>query len=225
MNITCLASGSSGNCYILTDDYGEQLILDAGVKSMYIKEALKFSFNSVCGVLVTHGHRDHNLSADELEMYGLDVWKPYLIEGGRDKRTFGKYAVSSFPVEHDGEPCTGFLIKHIDGFKMLYLTDLEYSSFKFTSQKVDCMLIECNYMQEYTETTLSQFRHKVLGHMSLETCEEFVRVNKSENLKNVILCHMNHVTCDARESVDRIKAIVGDAVNVTVAKPWKVVEL
>lgn len=37
MILTCLASGSSGNCYVLKDDKGKMLLLDAGIPIMKIK--------------------------------------------------------------------------------------------------------------------------------------------------------------------------------------------
>lgn len=37
MILTCLASGSSGNCYVLKDNKGKMLLLDAGIPIMKIK--------------------------------------------------------------------------------------------------------------------------------------------------------------------------------------------
>lgn len=39
MILTCLASGSSGNCYVLKDSKGKMLLLDAGIPIMKIKRA------------------------------------------------------------------------------------------------------------------------------------------------------------------------------------------
>lgn len=38
MILTCLASGSSGNCYVLKDNKGKMLLLDAGIPIMKIKK-------------------------------------------------------------------------------------------------------------------------------------------------------------------------------------------
>lgn len=211
MFLKCIATGSKGNSYILTDESGESLILDCGVKSKDIKQALNFDFSKVSGVLVTHNHKDHSLSADELETYGLDVFRPYLTEGGMDRKTLGVYAVSSFPVEHDGTPCCGFYIRHISGFKMLYVTDLELTRYRFTSQKVNFILCECNWQSEYINKETASYRHKVLGHMSLDACLGFLKVNATESLQAVAICHMSNQTVDVSECLEKIKELLPDA--------------
>ena len=43
MKLKCLGSGSSGNCYLLTADNGETLLLDAGLPIMDIKRGLNWN--------------------------------------------------------------------------------------------------------------------------------------------------------------------------------------
>lgn len=209
MKIKCLQTGSIGNCFLLTDDENRTLILDAGVKVDQIKKALKFDFSSIEGAIITHGHRDHCLSADTLEAFGVNVFRPYLVEGGRDRRTYGKYAISAFPLEHDNEPCCGFYIKHLDGLRMLYLTDLSLCKWIFKKQEVQVILIEVNYQNKYLDLTQEQYYHKVLGHLSLENCIEFLKVNKTDALKKVIICHQSIWTMDEEECLDRIRQEIG----------------
>lgn len=210
MELHTLSTGSIGNCYILSDNDGNSLVLDAGVKANDIKKALNFDFSNVDGVLISHSHKDHCLSADALETYGLDVWRPYLIENGRDRRTFGKWAVQSFDLPHDGCPNCGFYIKHINGFKMLYLTDLEYCKYNFRKQMVETILIEVNWQAKYLETAAENYRHKVLGHLSLENCIDFLKANKTGALQRVIICHMSGYTMDVSECVSEIKRELPD---------------
>lgn len=205
MRLLTLGTGSKGNSYVLSDDDGNSLILDAGVSIEAIKKALDFNFKSVSGVLISHGHKDHVLCADALEYYGLDVWKPYLIDGCADKRTFGKWAVQSFDVPHDGCPCCGFYIRHIDGFKMLYLTDLEYCKYVFNKQAVNSILIECNWQKSYVDDLADNYRHKVLGHLSLENGLDFLKANKTDALQSVVICHMSYYTLDVGDAVETIK--------------------
>lgn len=217
-----LGTGSTGNCYLLSDD-DSTLILDAGVKTDLIKGALHYDFSTVSGVLITHNHKDHSASADKLEMFGLDVFRPYFVDGGKDKRTFGKWAIQSFDVPHDGEPCSGFFIRHIDGFKMLYLTDLEYCKYVFRSQEVNVILIEVNWQDEYVEKTASNFRHKVLGHLSLNNAINFLNANKTDALQKVIICHQSMWSMDEEECVDRIRQEIG--VDVVAARKERTIEL
>lgn len=223
MILRCVQTGSSGNCYLLTDDDGKTLILDAGVKADVIKKALNYDFMNVDAALITHNHKDHSLSADALEMYGVGVFKPYLIEGGRDRRTFGKYAVSAFPVEHDNEPCCGFYIKHLDGLRMLYLTDLSLCKWTFKKQEVQVILVEVNFQKKYLDLQQEQYQHKVRGHFSLENCLEFLKANKTDALQKVIICHQSIWTMDEEECVDRIRQEIG--VDVVAARKERTIEL
>lgn len=223
MRIETLGSGSSGNCHILTDDDGNSLILDAGIKSKDIKIALEYDFSKVCGILVTHSHKDHSLSADEFELLGIDVYRPYLIDGGKDKRTFGKFAVQTFGLQHDGCPCCGFYIRHINGFKMLYLTDFEYCQYRFTKLNVDLILVECNWSREFVETEKPNAQHKILGHASSDVTKEFIRVNATENLKNVAICHISNAV-DVPKTIAEIEEIV-PGVRVDCAEKGKVIEI
>lgn len=56
MTIKCLATGSSGNCYILESSMGEKLILDCGLSIKEIKKGLNFDIRSVSGVIISHAH-------------------------------------------------------------------------------------------------------------------------------------------------------------------------
>lgn len=55
MKLNCIASGSSGNCYLLSSDT-ETLILDCGISIMEIKKALDFDLGGIVGVVATHAH-------------------------------------------------------------------------------------------------------------------------------------------------------------------------
>ena len=56
MKLKCIATGSTGNCYILTSNGGETLILDCGVPIKDIKKGLDLNIRSVSGVIVSHSH-------------------------------------------------------------------------------------------------------------------------------------------------------------------------
>lgn len=108
----------------------------------------------------------------------------------------------------------------VDGQKLLYLTDLEYCPYVFKKQRLDHMLIECNYQKKYVDMDAPNYAHKVKGHCELETCKGIVESNKSYALQNVILCHLGGDTTDADECVTEIKKIAPLA-NVDVAAAGK----
>lgn len=224
IDLKILATGSSGNCYVLTADNGRKLILDAGIRFKEITRQLDYDLLSVDGVLITHDHKDHSLSAADFEKSGIRVWKPYQDENKVQKAVFGEWKVMSFDVEHDNEPCTGFLIERND-FRMIYATDLSYTKYVFKKLNVDCILIECNFADAYLDKDQPQYFHKVSGHMGLNACKSFVEANRTDKLKTVILCHMSFVTANPDECIEEIRKVVSDDCLVQVATAGKEFEI
>ena len=68
------------------------------------------------------------------------------------------------------------------------------------------------------------FEHVCRGHMELETTLEFLKVNKSMDLRNVVLLHLSDDNSDAELFAARAKEVVGMA-DVYVADEGMEVEL
>lgn len=230
MKLKCIGSGSSGNCYILTCN-NEKLILDCGLPIKVIKQGLDFDLQGIQGILCTHKHLDHSLSVDDFKKMGFLVFKPY-----KDKKpmTLGVFKVCAIPMTNlqgkwmhtnaDGSecPCYGFLITHPDMGRLLYITDTELVKWRF--KDINHILISCNYQKKYIECDGAKRNHVLRGHMELETVKEFIKTNASDNLQNVILCHLSRDNADADEMVAEVKSIVPQA-NVCVAERGLEVEL
>lgn len=222
MKIVTLSSGSQGNCYLLETDT-ETLVLDCGISFKDIKIGLDFDLSRVVGTLVSHEHLDHSKSVKDLKKFGIDVWQPYLDEKNIQKKQFGSFKVQCFDLPHNGTENRGFLIE-VDGEKILYMTDFEYCPYVFAKQKVNHIIVECNYQQEYVNKDLPNFEHKVRGHCSLDTCKEFVKVNATDNLETVILLHIGQETCNPIECVTEVQKVANKA-YVDYAREWLDVEL
>lgn len=223
MTLKTINTGSSGNCYILTCN-NEKLILDCGLTIKVIKQGLDFDLQGIQGVLVTHSHGDHSLSAEDFKKMGFDVWQPYLDENKMQRRYFGGFMVRSFDVPHDNVPCVGYLIECPNGERLLYVTDLEYCKYSFKKMSLHHILIECNYQQELVDRDLPNYEHKIRGHCSLNTCKEFIKVNATDSLQTVILCHLGRETTEPEECAKEIQKVVPQA-NVCVAERGLEVEL
>lgn len=169
---------------------------------------------------------DHSKSVADIKKMGIPVWQPYL--DGFDinrvqKRGYGSLKIMSFELPHNGTDNCGFLIE-CDGQKILYMTDFEYCPYVFAKQKINHILIECNYQQELVDRDLPNYEHKIRGHCSLDTCKEFIKVNATDSLQTVILCHLGQETTEPEECVAEIQKIVPWA-NVCVAERGLEVEL
>lgn len=217
MNLKVLSTGSKGNSYLLSTE-NETLVLDCGVPMKEIKKALDFNISRICGVLSTHGHQDHCKSESDFLDMGIQVFKPYDEQIACSLSTkCGPFMVQAFKLPHNGTSNYGFLIT-VEGQKVLYMTDFEYCQYTFKNQKINHILIECNYQNKYVNRDLPNYEHKIRGHCELETCKSFVETNKSDALRTVVLLHMGAETCEPAECVEEIRNVVGTNVNVDYAR-------
>ena len=221
MRFKCLATGSTGNCYVLENQAGQALLLDCGIRWKDIKRLLAYRIDNIVGCLVTHRHNDHSLSADEIIKSGIEVWKPYEAPGA--VKTFGDFIAVPFKVPHDGIDCYGFYIK-CDGQRLIYATDFEYLPFRFQKQRLNHMIIECNYTQDMLELSDAKTSHVLAGHACLDTVKRIVQVNTTDNLMNVILIHASALL-DTEYTETEIAEAAGSGVNVQTAVPGYEIEL
>lgn len=205
LKFKCLATGSSGNCYILETE-NEALIVDVGIPKKEIVAGLNYNVAKVKGVIISHAHKDHTLALKDMSAF--NVWQPYENENLRQKRSFGSFDVQSFDLPHydmtSDEKITicGYLI-NVEQQKILYMTDFEYCKYNFKKLKINHLIIECNY--DEADKDLPNYRHKVLGHCNIDTCIDFIKNNETESLKNVILVHMGAFPYPMSELVKKVK--------------------
>lgn len=216
LNLKILASGSSGNCYLLLAE-NETLILDCGIPIMEIKKGLDFDLSKVVGCVVTHAHKDHSKSVPDFIDMGINTWQPYLEEQKIQRRYFGGFAVRSFDVPHDDEPCCGFLIECPNGERLLYATDFEYIKYSFKKMQIRHLLIEANYQNKYVEKSANNREHVLRGHAELQTTIGVVKDN-ADSLRNVILCHLSQGNANPEEMITEVQKVVRNGVCVDWAK-------
>lgn len=224
MNLKTISTGSDGNCYILTSDSGKHLVIDAGVSKAEIIKGCNFDVKGIAGVIVTHEHKDHARSAEDLIKAGLNVWRPYLdAEEKYPTAKFDEFTVWGFDVPHNGVQNRGFLIS-VDKQTLLYITDMEYCPYIFKSYKINHMLIECNYRKDYVSADLPNYEHKVRGHCELNTTLGIINANATYALQTVILCHMGQGIGDIDKTLVEVKKVAKNA-KIDYAAPGKEWEL
>ena len=69
------------------------------------------------------------------------------------------------------------------------MTDLEYCPIDLSKITPTDVIVECNYCEDMVDMEADNIRHKLLGHMGLKACKDFIKHVASIELKNVILCH------------------------------------
>lgn len=209
LKLKCLGSGSSGNCYLLSTET-EILILDCGLSIKEIKKGLKFDLSKIQGVIVTHGHHDHDLAVMDLKKMGIPVWQPYLDEIKGQTRKFCSFSVQSFEVPHDNEPCVGYYIK-VDGQKILYATDFEYIRVSFKKIGLNHLIVECNYQKDLVDNEAENRTHVLRGHSELQTTLGIVEDNNSDALRTVLICHLSNNNTIPEECVAEVQKVAKSA--------------
>lgn len=138
---------------------------------------------------------------------GIRVFRPYEIDKDILKTQIGGFAITSFPVTHNGTPNRAFIIK-ADGETILYATDFEYIKYKLREQRFTAMLVECNYQADLITTENGHKDHVFLGHCELSTCRDFVAENVTDALKTIILIHPSQSGgLDKARAVNEIQAV------------------
>lgn len=226
MFVRCIGTGSQqGNCYALYDNDGKILLLDLGLARKQILRGIDFNVSDVAGAAVSHGHLDHAKAVKDFENMGIPVFKPYEIKTNTQNKWLGSFQITTFDLPHNGTENRGFFIRTLDNERILYLTDFEYCRYRFTEQKVNHILIECNYQKELVERDLPNYEHKIRGHSSLDYCKRFISDNKTSALRTVILCHMGAETTIAEECLSEVRKVVGEGVKCVCAAAGETVEL
>lgn len=232
MKLKCLGSSSAGNCYTLTSNNGETLILDCGIPIKEIKKGLDWNIKDVVGVLCTHKHLDHSKSVKDFRQMGIRIYGLYSKAVPMRTMKIGEFTVKPFDLttidgswthtNADGTPCPifGFLITHPEMGKMLYITDCEVIKWKF--KDINHILLGINYDKDLVDTDNPKVSHVFRGHLSIDTACDFVKANDSDSLQNVIMCHLSSENADKDKFIEKMKnAVNGANVDVAVAeKSW-----
>ena len=231
MLLRTIATGSSGNSYVLISNTGEILLFDLGVSEKTIKKGIDWKISNVVGVVISHGHKDHSLSVEDFKSMGIQILAPYLGDSCKPMK-MGGFTVKPFDLttidgswthtDANGEPCPiyGFMIEHPEIGRMLYITDCEFVKWRF--KNVNHILLGVNYDPELLSGDDAKKNHVVRGHMSIDTACEFVKANVSDQLQNVIMCHLSKENADSDSFIEKMKKVAyGANVDVAVAgKSW-----
>ena len=233
MLLKVISTGSqAGNCYALIADNREILLLDFGCEPNKILRGIGYKISDVCGACLTHSHGDHVKAYRWLFQNGIPIFtndetadhfetiSGEKMIGKPDRIPFevGSYRVTPFYLPHDNTPNFGFLIDFPgDAGRLLYATDFEYLPYTFKSLKINFFLLECNHQADLVDRSEAKWEHSVRGHSELETVKEIIRVNKTPDMRNVILCHLSDGWSDPETMQKEVQSVAGKWVSVAVA--------
>lgn len=218
MTLKCIATSSDGNSFVLTNDSGKHLMIEAGLPIGELKKGIDFDVENWQGLIVSHSHADHSLSAEKIRKMGIPTHTPYKdTEHKRLRTKLGDFQINSFPVPHNGCENRGFIIE-VDGQKICFLIDLEYCPYDLSKQDINVLIVECNYISDMVPDDLPNIQHKVIGHCELQTTIGII-YNCQKYLRKVILTHMSKgSTMDKERALKEIKTSIPEYIEVVFAK-------
>lgn len=214
IKITSFGSGSLGNGYLI-DDGHSQILIECGIKFELVKRKMRFDLSKVAGMFISHEHLDHSrelkkvLDTTSIEVFGsngtlnaLNVpkYRANVLEIGKSVQ-IGTWKVAAFDIQHDAAEPTGFLFENQLGERLLFVTDTYYVKYKFKG--ITHMMIEANYSLEVIRQKAAAheiepfLKNRILkSHFELENSKEFIKVNMSDQLKEIWLLHLSDSNSD-----------------------------
>ena len=217
-NFCSLYSGSSGNS-LFVESENTKLLVDAGVSSKKIEEALanlEIDPTSIDGILITHEHSDHvqglgtfakkfNLPVfvNEKTLDAMPKQKEKISEKNiklfniNEKFEIGDLKVKPFSIPHDAANPCGFNIFK-DDKKISIATDIGHMTNGILKNLEDSIFImlESNYDPEVLKYSKYPYQLKTRiagpdGHLSNELAGKTISYLLNSGLKQAVLGHLS----------------------------------
>ena len=251
MRIVTFASGSTGNCCLVSDG-GVNVLIDAGISARRIVQGLGvlgIAPQDVCGVLITHEHSDHISGLPVLvKRTGMRIFapselgevlkrvKPELSEsidyippdGGL---CVGDVRITAFPTPHDTSASFGYRIEGSEVFA--FATDTGHISDELLEglQGADTVVIEANHDKVMLKNgpyppLLKQRVLSKHGHLSNDDCAKLACLLADSGTRQIILGHLSQQnnTPEAAETAVS-EALSGRNVKIYTAPANKLLEV
>lgn len=227
IKIECLASGSSGNLYIVENE-NTKILLECGLdKKIIINKLLKYKYNirSFQACLITHLHFDHSKTANYINQYipiyaNEGVFDKYALKGSiiEHKSIFkiGSINCMSLSVEHGNCLNNAFIFSDKDS-TIFFGTDFSNMASKLTSFKFNEIWIECNYCEEILNEIKEKIENEndfalkyvrqITTHMSLNNCIYHLK-NKFDlsNCSKIVLLHLSTECGDSALMKEKVES-------------------
>ena len=212
-----LASGSSGNCAVVSDGT-VHILIDAGISARRVAQGLRalgLSPAQLSGVLITHEHSDHISGLDVLcRQMGADL---YTAEGtarqicyrragmeGRfqvfepgERFAVGSLVIHPFATSHDAACPVGYSIEG-GGRRLCLCTDTGYVTPEAAEAAAGCHLLICESNHDVDMLRAGPYppylKERILGdrgHLSNEAGAALAAGAVRGGARRVVLAHLS----------------------------------
>lgn len=231
MRFKSLASSSSGNAYVVSDEE-THVLLECGISHSKLQKLSGFSLSEFQACLVTHEHKDHAKSVAELIGRGMAVYMSQgtaeametegaeLIES-MEQFNVGSLDIVPFTTFHDAREPLGFLIKsRVDGDVLAFATDTVNLRYKFPGLNI--LAIEANYdktILERCERMPEKVRYRITNsHMEIDTLCDYLRSLDLSQCREIHLLHLSDATSHEGHFINKVARAVPPGIEITACK-------
>ena len=234
MKIKTLATGSTGNAY-LVEDGGTVLLLECGIPKRELMRRSGYRLSEVDACLITHEHGDHARAVRDVMALGIPVWcsKGTAVALGIDGDTMarpimtpelvfriGSMIITPIALEHDAAEPLGWLIySEVSNQRLVFITDTKSADIMLPA--VHHIMVECNHtgLAGMLQTNAYHAERVVRSHMSLDDCIRFLRHQNLSQVQDIYLIHISSSHGDPEAMQRAVAAATGR--QVIIARPEK----
>lgn len=231
MKLWALASGSSGNCYLLESE-GTRLLVECGRPMRDVVRYLEHCAvdpHSLSGIVLTHAHGDHSKSAREVsDRFGVPVYASIGTLGCATLRDstrarpvaagapfqVGEVLVRPFAVPHDCVEPLGFRFESASG-QVGVTTDLGWVPAPVQSHfsDLDLLVLEANYDPYLLHAGRYPgfLKNRVAGyhgHLSNEDAADAIASRGDRAPRQVWLAHLSENNNTPQQALSTIGGIL-----------------
>lgn len=228
MRFESLASSSSGNAYVVSDQE-THILLECGISHKKLQKLAGFALSEFQGVLVTHEHKDHAKAVQELISRGMTIYMSQgtaealevdavqLVEN-MEQFNVGSLDIVPFTTFHDAAEPLGFLIKsRVDGDVLAFATDTVNLRYKFPGLNI--LAIEANYdknILERCEKMPEKVRYRITNsHMEIDTLCDYLRSLDLSKCREIHLLHLSDATSHEGHFINKVARAVPPGIEIT----------
>ncbi len=231
MEVRVFASGSSGNC-LLVSDGGTHILIDAGISMRRIQTSLarcSLAWQDLTGVLITHEHSDHISGLPMLLKYHpMPVCAPHTVASrllGQlpqaadllriipvgEAFPLGEMTVMAFHTPHDTDESVGYRLAGSAVYAHATDTGSVTEELLRGLSGADTVLIEANHDERMLRDGPYPFylKKRILsarGHLSNGDCALLARTLAEQGTRRIILGHLSRTNNRPELALSAVRA-------------------
>lgn len=217
LKFSLLASGSKGNCCVITNE-DTKIVIDCGSTQKYLRqsfETINQDISSLDACLITHTHSDHISCLklfQHLPVYAeedLGIRTQTMIQPD-ECFTIRSMKIESIRLSHDHK-CLGYIIEDQDE-KLVYITDTGYLKEQYYEKikDADYYIFESNHdlrmlIQSRRPEYVKNRIRSANGHLCNEDCAKHLKKCITSRTKKIVLAHISEEANTKQQALSVVK--------------------